>query len=81
MLPVNFSYLKNDGIERLFFDSNKSGTAEVSLLSLKNKRQEFFFAPEPLVFKGSFVFAAQGRLSGNWRLLFWTKFCHKVLEV
>ena len=44
VLPVNFSYLKNDGIERLFFDSNKSGTAEVSLLSLKNKRQEFFFA-------------------------------------
>ena len=38
-------------------------------------------APEPLVFKGSFVFAAQGRLSGNWRLLSWTKFCHKVLEV
>ena len=35
VLPVNFSYLKNDGIERLFFDSNKSGTAEVSLLSLK----------------------------------------------
>ena len=28
VLPVNFSYLKNDGIERLFFDSNKSGTAE-----------------------------------------------------
>lgn len=42
VLPVNFSYLKNDGIERLFFNSNKSGTAEVSLLSLKNKRQEFF---------------------------------------
>ena len=48
VLPVNFSYLKNDGIERLFFDSNKSGTAEVSLLSLKNKRQEFFFAPKVL---------------------------------
>ena len=38
-------------------------------------------APEPLVFKGSFVFTAQGRLFGNWRLLSWTKFCHKVLEV
>ena len=48
VLPVNFSYLKNDGIERLFFDSNKSGTAEVSLLSLKNKRQKFFFAPKVL---------------------------------